>query len=183
MATCGRVTATSGRVRPTRGRARAASVLLLLSAIALAGCKAAPRLVGLASGVATGAATANPAIGFAVGVATDAATRAGQQYVGRAWQRTEQDAIAAAAAGLGVGGRTTWRVEHLVPVGNEHGELVVVRPIDNPLAPCEEVAFSVEKGSGADVRRSWYTTTLCRQGDAWAWAAAEPAVERWGYLE
>jgi hypothetical protein len=116
-------------------------------------------------------------------VATDAATRAGQQYVGRAWQRTEQDAIAAAAAGLGVGGQAPWRVEHVVPVGDEHGELRVVRPIDNPLAPCEEVAFSVDKGSGADLRRSWYTTTLCRQGDAWRWAAAEPAVERWGYLQ
>ena len=179
-ATCGRVTANSGRVRASRGRRPAA---LLATLLLLAGCKAVPRLAGVASGAIAGGATANPAIGFAVGVATDAAAHAAIQYTGRAWTHTEQAAIAAAAGDLPVGQRAPWHVEHLVPVGNEHGELEVVRLIDNPLAPCKEVAFSVDRGAGAGLRRSWYTTTLCRQGEAWTWAAAEPAVERWGYLQ
>jgi hypothetical protein len=173
---------TAGRDALTPARRRLAPVLAT-ALLLLAGCKAAPRLVGLASGVAAGAATANPAVGFAVGVTTDAATRAGVQFFGRSRQRAEQDAIAAAAANLGVGDRTTWRIEHYVPVGNEHGELEVVRLIDNPLAPCKEIAFSVAAGDGPAAPRSWYTTTLCRQDETWKWAEAEPAVERWGYLQ
>ena len=170
--------ATCGRVRATRNLAAPLVVLLLL-----VGCSATPRLAGVASGAIAGGATANVAIGVAVGVATDAAARAGIQYVGRSRQHTEQAAIAAAAGDLQVGQRAPWHVEHLVPVGNEHGELEVVRLIDNPLAPCKEVAFSVDTGAGAALRRSWYTTTLCLQGGAWTWAAAEPATERWGYLQ
>jgi hypothetical protein len=174
------VTSTSRRAGTPPGRRHAT---LLAALLLLAGCKESPRLTGVASGAIAGGATANPAIGFAVGVATDAATHAVVRGVSRAWTHAEQAAIAAAAGGLAVGERAPWHVEHLVPVGNEHGELEVVRLIDNPLAPCKEVAFSVDRGAGAGLRRSWYTTTLCRQGEAWTWAAAEPAVERWGYLQ
>jgi hypothetical protein len=162
---------------------RPGTALLLAALTLIAGCKETPRLAGVASGAIAGGATANPAIGLAVGVATDAAAHAVVQGVGRTWTHTEQAAIAAAAGDLPVGERVAWRALHAIPVGDEHGELQVVRLIDNPLSPCKEVAFSVDTGAGAGLRRRWYTTTLCRQGDAWAWAAAEPAVERWGYLQ
>jgi hypothetical protein len=181
------VTSAFGRAEVTPGRARTPrgprGTPLLAALLLLAGCKESPRLAGVASGTVAGGATGNIAIGLAVGVATDAAARAGIQYVGRVRTHAEQAAIAAAAGDLPVGQWAAWRVEHAIPVGDEHGELRVVRLIDNPLTPCKEVAFSVETGSGAGLRRSWYATTLCREGGAWGWAAAEPAVERWGYLQ
>jgi len=41
----------------------------------------------------------------------------------------------------------------------------------------------VEEGAVEAVRRQWLLTTACRQGEAWKWAAAEPATERWGSLQ
>jgi hypothetical protein len=81
------------------------------------------------------------------------------------------------------GGEVAWKVEHFVPIGDEHGELRVVRVMDTKLAACKEIVFSVDEGSGAGLKRSWYMTGLCKQDRTWKWAAAEPAVERWGYLQ
>ena len=165
------------------GRPPCGAAFLLAMTLALPGCTAAPRLIGVASGAIAGGATANPAIGFAVGVASDAATNAGARYVSRAREAAEQDAIAAVAGGLPVGGEAPWRIDHTIPIGNEHGNLKVVRLIDNPLAPCKEIAFSVVEGEGPTAPRRWYTADMCRQGQTWAWATAEPAVTRWGYLQ
>jgi len=154
--------------------------LVLAALLLLAGCKAAPEISGVVAGGVAGGATASPAIGFAVGVATDAAATAALQYVGRLRQGAEQDAIAQAAGDLPVGGATDWKIEHTIPVGNEHGQLRVTRLITSPLADCKEIAFSVDEGKG---KRNWYTTDICRSADRWTWAAAEPAVERWGYLQ
>ena len=151
--------------------------------LALPGCAATPRLAGVASGAIAGGLTANPAIGFAVGVATDAATTAGSRYYGRARQGAEQDAIAAVAGGLDLDGEAPWRISHTIPVGNEHGDLKVVRLVENPLASCKEIAFSVVDGEGPAAPRRWYTADVCRQGQSWKWANAEPAVVRWGYLQ
>jgi hypothetical protein len=30
---------------------------------------------------------------------------------------------------------------------------------------------------------AWYGTSMCREHDAWHWALAEPAVDRWGFLQ
>jgi hypothetical protein len=130
-----------------------------------------------------GGATGNPAVGFAVGVAVDAAASAAVRYVGRSRQQAEQDAIAQAAGELRLGEAAPWRIEHDIPIGNEHGELHVVRQIESPLAPCKEIVFSVDDGAGPDATRSWYTASICRQADRWKWASAEPAVERWGFLQ
>lgn len=153
---------------------------LLLTLVLLSGCSAVPQITGVVVGGVTGAGTGNPAIGFGVGVATIAVTDYALKRVNRSWHTGEQDAIAAAAGPVDAGGKAPWRVVHSLPIGNEHGQLAVVRTIDNPLAACKQVMFSVEeKGEPA----AWYAVDICRQGETWKWASAEPAVERWGFLQ
>lgn len=157
--------------------------LLLVGVLLLASCKAAPQIAAVVGGGAAGAATGNPAVGFAVGVATDAAATAVVQYYGRTRQQAEQDAIAEAAGMVPPGGRASWKIEHDIPIGNEHGSLQVVRQIDNPFALCKQVMFSVDEGKGEKLKRAWYSADICHQANKWKWASAEPAVERWGYLQ
>jgi hypothetical protein len=156
---------------------------LLAAMLALAGCKAVPQITGLVTGGAAGLASGSPAVGFAVGVAVDATASAGLRYVSRTWHGAEQDAIAQAAADLPEGGEASWKIEHVVPIGDENGLLRVIRVIDSPLAACKEIAFSVDEGTGDALKRMWFVTTICKQNETWKWAAAEPAVERWGNLQ
>jgi len=158
-------------------------VLLLFGMTLLSGCKAVPEIAGVVAGGTAGAATANPAVGFLVGVATDAATEAGLRYYGRTRQGAEQDAIAQVAGDLPVGAEAAWKIEHTIPFDNEHGRLRVVRTIDSPLAACKEIAFSVDEGRDRTLRQAWYVTSICKAAETWKWAAAEPAVERWGFLQ
>ncbi len=159
----------------------ATSRLLVVAALvsALAGCKAVPEIAGVIGGGIAGGASGNLAVGLAVGIAVDAVTDATVRYVGRSRHQAEQDAIAEAAAGLGPNGVTTWRIRHDIPIGDEQGQLRVVRDISTPLAACKEIVFSVDDGAS----RSWYTASICRQAERWKWATAEPAVERWGALQ
>jgi hypothetical protein len=154
-------------------------LLALVLAPALAGCAAATDVAAFGVGAVAGSATANPAVGFAVGVATQAGLREVRRYVVRRRQTGEQDAIADAAGRAAVGATVPWEIRHTVPVGNEHGDLAVAREYATPLATCREVVFTVR--DGAD--RSIFVTSLCRQAARWKWAAAEPATERWGYLQ
>ncbi len=159
-------------------------LLLVLAAVAaLSGCKAVPEIVGVLSGAVAGGASANPAVGFAVGVAADAGSDIALKYFGRRRQQAEQDAIAAVAGAIPPGERADWHISHDIPLGNEHGQLVVLGLIDTKLASCREIAFSVEDGSGPDAARADYTANICRQANGWKWASAEPATERWGNLQ
>ena len=48
----------------------------------------------------------------------------------------------------------------------------------------KDVVFSVEQTKRDVVTgRAFYLTMICRHGDQWRWAAAEPATERWGSLQ
>lgn len=132
------------------------------------------------AGLVTGAASANPAVGIAVGVSVRAATAEGVRRVSLARQRNEQDAIAGAIADAQVGERRTWAVDQRV-TGDAYGEVHVVRLIETPLAVCKELLFSVISGEGGSP--AWFATTACDDGSRWKWAAAEPAVERWGNLQ
>ena len=154
-------------------------LLALVLLPALAGCAAATNLAALGVGVASGSATANPVVGFAVGVATQAGLRELRRYVVRRRQTGEQDAIADAAGAAAIGATVPWEIRHTIPVGNEHGELAVAREYATPLATCREVVFTVRDGADHSI----FTTSLCRQAARWKWAAAEPATERWGYLQ
>ncbi len=159
----------------TRGAAPA-----LLACLLAGGCSSAADLTGLAAGGLAGGASANPAVGYAVAVGTAAAADEAFKYISRVRQRAEQNAIAEAASTLGDGQTASWAIRHDIPVGNEHGRVQVVRLIDTSLATCREIAFSVED---APQPGHWFVASICRQAQRWKWAAAEPSVDRWGYLQ
>jgi hypothetical protein len=159
--------------------------LIVLTAVVagLGGCSSTGDIAAVISGGVAGAATGNPAVGFAVGVAVDAGANYVVSYYGRRRQGAEQDAIAEVAGALPVGTKAAWKIVHTIPIGDEHGQLRVIRDIDSPLAACKEIAFSVDTNEGKKFKRSWYTSDVCKQAERWKWASAEPAVERWGYLQ
>jgi hypothetical protein len=150
---------------------------LLLALVQLCGC----RFAGDAGG-ASGAATANPAVGVAVGVGVQAGLDATVSYFVRKRQQAEQDAIATEVATLDNGESRSWKVEHDIPIGNEHGEVQVTRVFNTPLTLCKEIVFSIESDGDPPTRQT-YTAGACRNGDRWKWALAEPTVERWGALQ
>lgn len=163
-------------------RLRGVTAAALLPLLLLAGCKSAAQLTGFAAGGVAGVATANPAVGYLVGIATAAAADQAFKLVGRTRQHAEQQAIADVAAGLPEGDAAAWHIHHIIPIGDEHGEVRVVSVIATPLASCREIVFSV--AADAPKPPAWYATSICREGeDGWQWALAEPAVPRWGYLQ
>ena len=162
---------------------RALLPLFSCLSIGLGGCRLGGELVGAAAGGAAAGATANPLVGVAVGIAVNSAVDATTNYVMRKRQQAEQDAIAAEIATMAVGDRRPWKIQHDIPIGNEHGEVQVIRVIPTPIALCKELVFSVDSGSGKDFKRALYATQACQDGELWKWALAEPAVERWGSLQ
>lgn len=160
-------------------RRRALPLLALGAATMLGGCKTIPQIAGVVGGAVAGGSTASPAVGFAVGVGLATATGVTEKWYARSRAHAEQEAIVRVAGDLPVGGRAPWRIRHIVPLGNEHGELTVLGEIVNPLAPCRAIAFSVVDGKTG----RWYLADICRRAHGWQWASAEPAVPRWGYLQ
>ena len=156
-------------------------LVALATALALGGCSSASDLVGAATGTAAAAGSGNPAVGIAIGVGARAVADWGLRRVSRTWHRTEQEAIAAAAAEIPPGEARPWKVRHSLPFGAKQGEVRVLRAIDTPLTACREIAFSVDEED--PVSRAWYLTSLCRDDTGWRWAAAEPATGRWGSLQ
>lgn len=164
---------------------RRLAALLLLPGL-LGGCdavRAAPQIAGAGAAIISGAGTANPGVGVAIGLGVTAAADYAVKYFGRSRQNAVQDAIATAAGPLAPGAHAPWEIRHSIPIGNERGEVHMVRAIDNPLAPCREIVFSVVDGEGEALTRDWFAAQICRQGERWRWASAEPAVERWGALQ
>jgi len=145
----------------------------------LPGCRAVSDVAGVIAAAGTGSATANPAVGIAVGIAVRAGVDELRKYVVIKRQEGEQDAIADAAGSAPLGQPRAWEIRHTIPIGNERGQLEAVREWATPLTTCREIVFSVVD----DEDRELFTTTLCRGAAGWKWAAAEPAVERWGFLQ
>ncbi|MDB5413044.1 MAG: hypothetical protein JWR10_1379, partial [Rubritepida sp.] len=102
---------------------------LLALAPLLGACQVVPQIVGAGAAVTTGALTSNPAVGIAVGLGVTAATDVAVKYYGRSRQDATQDAIASAAGVLEPGGEAPWRTDHSIPIGNEHGEVHLIRAI------------------------------------------------------
>jgi hypothetical protein len=153
---------------------------LLLAVLALAGCSSSTDLAGLISGAAAGTATGSPAVGYAVGVGVAALGDEAVKWYGRSRQHAEQEAIATVAGALSEGEAAPWHIRHTIPYGNENGMVRVVGTVVNPLADCREIVFSVLDPPAPP---AWYATTICRKAARWTWAEAEPAVERWGFLQ
>ena len=163
---------------------RCSPVVGVLMASALAGCSSLGGWTGAIAGVATGTFSSNPAVGLAVGVTVKAATDAEMRRLFRGMQSEEQDRIAETAGALQVGDRRPWQVHHPFHYADHDGEVQVLATIDNALAVCKEVLFSVVSGDGDSLTPEWFVTQTCRQSDGrWRWAAAEPAVGRWGALQ
>ncbi len=153
--------------------------LVLLLPLALGACNQAADVVGAVAGGGAALTSGNPVLAIGVGIGVRTVTAAGIRYVVRIRQGAGQDEVAAVIGSLAPGEVRRWRIRHTIPLGNEAGEVRLVREIDNALAPCREALFSVED----EGERQWFLTTACRQGETWKWAAAEPAVPRWGSLQ
>lgn len=163
---------------------RTRAVLSLLTVgLLLSGCKAAPQIAGVLTGGAIGVTTGNPALAFLGGVAVDTATTAGARWYGRSRSNAEQNAIARIAGKLKLGQHHAWHIHHIIPIGDEHGDVYVVRVTDTPVTQCRQIVFSVDSGEGKTQKRAWYIASVCHQAQGWKWADAEPAVARWGYLQ
>jgi hypothetical protein len=165
---------------------RFAAAAVLAAAAMLAGCSTVGGLAGAVAGITTGSFTSNPAVGIAVSVSVKALTDAQVKKLLRSLQQDEQDEIAALAGTMTPGEIRQWQVRHVIPYGNNQGDMQVTRVIDTPLASCREVMFTVVDRKAAapsdDVPRAWFAANVCRQDSRWKWAIAEPAVERWGSL-
>ena len=150
---------------------------LLLCPALLGGCSLVSAGAGAVAGGGAAAATGNPAIGYVVGLGVRAGTDEVVKYYVRVRKTGEQDAIAEVAGEAPVGATKPWEIRHTIPIGNTSGTLSVVAEIPNKLARCREVMFLTEDD------KSPFLTQVCRDSDRWHWAAAEPAVDRWGNLQ
>jgi hypothetical protein len=165
-----------------------------LSILALSGCgslltEGTSDAAGLAGAGIAGAVTKDATVGAAIGLGVASAAGFGLRYVERDVHQVEQDRIAAAAGPLPEGAAGLWSVSRAIPIeDDERGALVVTRvfaarPGSGADFTCKDVVFSVDRGTGAKLRRAFYTATVCLDGARWKWASAEPATERWGSLQ
>jgi hypothetical protein len=172
---------------------QAAAPLKMLGLLALAAVLPACGALmaeGASAGAGIGAASLANSLGAgargtaAIGLGVQAGARAGVQYAQRQAHLVAQNGIARAAGPLPVGGVARWSVRHSVPMEpNESGEVTVARTFGAGSISCKEIVFSVDSTEDGRPRRAFYTAHICRDGDTWRWASAEPATERWGSLQ
>jgi uncharacterized protein YceK len=173
----------AGHVALGRLAVRLALTVPALSLL-LSGCSAVAAVSGAIAGASTGAATANPIVGYTTAVAVNAGVSSIQKYVVRVRQGDEQNNIAELAGLMPVGAAGRWKVDYLLPFfANQHGRIAVVSLIATPLTACKEVLFTVDRGKPPHEATTPYTTDACRDTAGWRWAAAEPAVPRWGFFQ
>jgi hypothetical protein len=168
-----------------------ATLGICVGAAALSGCtslysEGATAGAGIAGAAVAGSITNNAAVATGIGLGAVAAARAGVQYSERVIHRHTQDGIAQVAGPLDVGGVAPWSVTHSVPLEeDEHGRVTVSRVISTGLLDCKEIVFTVDKPATDKVpaTSAYFVASICRDGNLWKWASAEPATERWGALQ
>ncbi|WP_027210253.1 hypothetical protein [Burkholderia sp. WSM2232] len=174
-----------------RRQATTVAALALVLASALSGCSSfysegATAGAGIAGAALAAKVTSNAAVATGIGLGAVAAARAGVQYSERVVHRNTQDGIAKIAGPLEVGAIAPWSVTHSMPIeDDEHGRVTVSRTISAGALDCKEIVFSVDRIATQNVPASsaFYVASICRDGDTWKWASAEPATERWGALQ
>ena len=165
------------------------SRITFLAPLLLAGCGAlltegTSDLAGVAGAGAASAVTKDAAVAAAIGLGVRSVASEGLRYAERHVHGHEQDAIAAAAGPLDPGGVARWSISHTLPIEPDaQGDVTVSRAFGAGPIQCKEVVFSVETRRRQAVQRAFYITTVCRDGERWRWASAEPATERWGSLQ
>lgn len=170
---------------------RIGSLLALCVVVGLSGCSSvltegSSAAAGVAGTALAGKVTNNAAVATGIGLGVQAAARAGVQYEQRKIHGEEQDAIAKAGGELAVGAVAKWQIEHSLPIeDNERGRVTVSRIISSEGMSCKEIVFSVDGlvGKINNPDSEFYVATICRAGQGWKWASAEPATERWGALQ
>jgi hypothetical protein len=150
---------------------------------AVSGCASLSAASGAVAGLTTGAVTANPAVGIGVGIVVQAAADEVIKRYMRGLRQDQQDQIAQLVGGLSVDESAPWQVTHTLPLDNGQGQVRVTRVFDTALTHCKEFVFSLANGSAPDAPAAWFVANACQQNQGWKWAAAEPAVERWGSLQ
>ena len=168
--------------RPAMTRKLQTAVVLAATSLVLSGCSSVGSVSGAAAGIASGSASGNPAVGIAVGIGVRAIVDDSVDRLTRRWSTEEQQSIAVRVGEMKVGERQAWNVRHVVPIRNTDGQVQVVRAFETPLASCKEALFTVA-GSDEASHKTWFATTVCLGPRGWQWAAAEPAVSRWGALQ
>jgi hypothetical protein len=177
--------------RRSRPYAAVFATLLIAATTGLSGCSSlytegATAGAGIAGAAIAAKVTNNAAVATGIGLGVVAAARAGVQYSERVVHRNTQDGIAKIAGPLDVGAIAPWSVTHSVPLeDDEHGRVTVSRSISTGALDCKEIVFSVDTAATKNVpaNSAFYVASICRDGDNWKWASAEPATERWGALQ
>jgi hypothetical protein len=185
----------AGRAKTTarcaRQRATALVAFALIASSALSGCSSlysegAVAGAGIAGAAVATKVTSNAAVATGIGLGAVAAARAGVQYSERVVHRNTQDSIARVAGPLEVGAVAPWSVTHSFPIeDDQHGRVTVSRAISTGALDCKEIVFSVDETATKNVPASsaFFVASVCRDGENWKWASAEPATERWGALQ
>jgi hypothetical protein len=177
-----------------RPRAAVPTVLVALALVvssALSGCSSlytegAVAGAGIAGAAVANKVTSNAAVATGIGLGAVAAARAGVQYSERVVHRNTQNSIAQAAGPLDIGAVAPWSITHSFPIeDDEHGRVTVSRLISTGALDCKEIVFSIDQIAKRDTpaSSSFFIASICRDGQSWRWASAEPATERWGALQ
>lgn len=160
-----------------------AALLLMTGGCSAVVNTSAGELAGIAGAAVASAVTHNAGVAAGIGLGAQAGARAGVQYAQRRVHHEAQQRIAAAAGALKVGDVAAWRSEHQPPIEHaEQGRVTVSRVVSVTSLECKEIIFSVDSTHDGTPRSAFYVAMVCRDGAAWKWASAEPAVERWGGL-
>ncbi|MDR5778863.1 hypothetical protein QCE63_05395 [Caballeronia sp. LZ065] len=177
-----------------RGRHAAALAALVTGVMAcasLTGCNSlysegAVAGAGIGGAAIASSVTNNAAVATGIGLGAVAAAKTGVQYSQRVVHTNTQDQIASAAGPLDVGAVAPWKIVHSVPIeDDEKGRVTVSRIISSGALECKEVVFSVDRDATQDrpADSAFYVASVCRDGNKWKWASAEPATPRWGSLQ
>ena len=165
------------------------SVALAVAASLASGCATvvnttASEIAGVGGAAVASAITNNGAVATGIGLGVQAATRAGVQYAQRRVHASVQNEIARAAGALQVGGVGRW---HIDPAGmlerEQGGRVTVSRIISTTDLQCKEAVFSVDSVVKDVPKSAFYVAIVCRDGESWKWASAEPSTDRWDGLQ
>jgi hypothetical protein len=166
--------------------ARCAGLVLLCCT---AGCSSlinqgSAELAGVGGAAIAGAVTTDAALAAGIGLGAQALGQAALQSAQKRVRRAAQDRIAMAAGELEPGAVGSWETDHSLPLEKEErGRVTVSRVISSDPLHCKEIVFSVDTVDDEGPRSGFYVAAVCRDGEHWKWASAEPATERWGALQ
>lgn len=172
------------RFSPSAGMLAVAALCLSLTACGSLFNEGSAAGAGVAGAAVAGKITNNAAVASGIGLGALAGAQAGVKYVEKNSHRDEQDHIANVAGPLEVGQVATWQSHHFVKLEpDEKGRVTVSRVISATGLDCKEIVFSVDTVKKKTPNSAFYIATICRDGQHWKWASAEPATERWGALQ